>query len=75
MKTALITSGSRGIGKSISIEIGKEFHVVVGYVNSKDKATGVLGSFTIVAHELSRIKQNNDIKIRFTLTFYLINTL
>ena len=60
MKTALITGGSRGIGKSISIEIGKEFHVVVGYVNSKDKAIEVCdvisssgGSASIVKIDIS----------------------
>ena len=60
MKTALVTGGSRGIGKSISIEIGKEFHVVVGYVNSKDKAAEVCdvilssgGSASIVKIDIS----------------------
>ena len=60
MKTALVTGGSRGIGKSISIEIGKEFHVVIGYVNSKDKAAEVCdvilssgGSASIVKIDIS----------------------
>ena len=60
MKTALVTGGSRGIGKSISIEIGKEFNVVVGYVNSKDKAAEVCdvilssgGSASIVKIDIS----------------------
>ena len=60
MKTALVTGGSRGIGKSISIEIGKEFHVVVGYVNSKDKAAEVCdvisssgGSASIIKIDIS----------------------
>ncbi len=38
MKTALITGGSKGIGKAISIALSKNFHVVIGYVNSKELA-------------------------------------
>ena len=42
MKTALITGGSRGIGSAIALELGKNFHVVVGYANSEDKANDVV---------------------------------
>ena len=56
MKTALITGGSRGIGKSISIEIGKEFHVVVGYVNSKDKAAEVCDVISSSGGSASTVK-------------------
>ena len=41
MKTAFVTGGSRGIGKAIAIELGNNFHVVVGYSNSEDKANDV----------------------------------
>ena len=41
MKTAFVTGGSRGIGKAIAIELGNNFHVVVGYSNSDDKANDV----------------------------------
>ena len=41
MKTALVTGGSRGIGSAIALRLGKNFHVVVGYANSKDKANNV----------------------------------
>ena len=37
MKTALVTGGSRGIGSAIALGLGKNFHVVVGYANSKTK--------------------------------------
>ncbi len=42
MKTAFVTGGSRGIGKAIAIELGNNFHVVVGYSNSEDKANDVV---------------------------------
>ena len=41
MKTAFVTGGSRGIGKAIAIELGNNFHVVVGYSNSEDKANDI----------------------------------
>ena len=56
MKTALVTGGSRGIGKSISIEIGKEFHVVIGYVNSKDKAAEVCDVISSSGGSASTVK-------------------
>jgi 3-oxoacyl-[acyl-carrier protein] reductase len=46
MKTVLVTGGSRGIGKSISITLSKNHHVVVGYVNSEDKAVEVVKEIT-----------------------------
>ena len=42
MKTALITGGSRGIGSAIALALRKNFHVVVGYANSVDKANDVV---------------------------------
>jgi 3-oxoacyl-[acyl-carrier protein] reductase len=42
MKTALVTGGSRGIGKAISLSLGKSFNVVVGYSSSKDSAKEVV---------------------------------
>ena len=42
MKTALITGGSRGIGSAIALALGNNFHVVVGYANSLDKANDVV---------------------------------
>ena len=41
MKTAFVTGGSRGIGKSIALDLGKKFHVVVGYSVSNEKAEEV----------------------------------
>lgn len=46
MKTVLVTGGSRGIGKSISTTLAKSHHVVVGYVNSQDKAEEVVNEIT-----------------------------
>ena len=42
MKTALVTGGSRGMGKAISLSLGKSFNVVVGYSSSKDSAEEVV---------------------------------
>ena len=41
MKTAFVTGGSRGIGKSIALGLGNKFHVVVGYSVSNEKAEEV----------------------------------
>ena len=46
MKTALVTGGSRGIGKSISITLGKSHHVLVGYISSQEKAEEVVNEIT-----------------------------
>ena len=46
MKTALVTGGSRGIGKSISITLGKSHHVLVGYKSSQEKAEEVVNEIT-----------------------------
>ena len=43
-------------GKSISIEIGKEFHVVVGYVNSKEKAVEVCDVISSSGGSASTVK-------------------
>ena len=41
MKAAFVTGGSRGIGKSIALDLSKKFHVVVGYSVSNEKAEEV----------------------------------
>ena len=41
MKTAFVTGGSRGIGRSIALALGKKYHVVVGFSVSNDKAEEV----------------------------------
>ena len=42
MRTAFVTGASRGIGKSIALDLGKNFKVIVGFSNSKDKANKVV---------------------------------
>ena len=42
MKTVFVTGASRGIGKSIALELGKDYQVIVGFGNSKDKAEEVV---------------------------------
>ena len=36
MKTVFVTGASRGIGKSIALELGKNYQVAVGFSNSQD---------------------------------------
>lgn len=43
-KTALVTGSSRGIGRGIALELGKEgYHIIVNYSGSEDKANAVVG--------------------------------
>ena len=44
MKTALITGGSRGIGKAIAQKLSETSNVAVGYSNSKEQAVEVVNS-------------------------------
>ena len=44
MKTALVTGGSRGIGKAIAQKLAETTNVAVGYSNSKDQAVEVVNS-------------------------------
>ena len=58
MKTVLVTGGSRGIGKAISIVLGKNYHVVVGYVTSEDKAVEVVSEIKESGGSASSIEVN-----------------
>ena len=55
MKTALVTGGSRGIGSAIALGLGKNFHVVVGYANSEDKANDVVQEIVAVGGSASTV--------------------
>ena len=56
MKTALITGGSRGIGRAIALELGKSCYVAVGYTSSKDSAEEVVGEIVKSGGEATAIQ-------------------
>ncbi len=56
MKTALVTGGSRGIGSAIALGLGKNFHVVVGYANSEDKANDVVQEIVAAGGSASTVQ-------------------
>ena len=56
MKTALVTGGSRGIGRAIALELGKSCYVAVGYTSSKDSAEEVVGEIVKSGGEATAIQ-------------------
>ncbi|MDA9607436.1 3-oxoacyl-[acyl-carrier-protein] reductase [Candidatus Actinomarina] len=58
MKTVLVTGGSRGIGKAVSTALSKKYHIVVGYVNSKDKAVEVVSEIKESGGSASSVEVN-----------------
>ena len=84
MKTAFVTGGSRGIGRSIALDLGKNFHVVVGFSVSNDKAEEVSekiisngGSSSTVQIDISKSdsvdKAFSSIEKEYTSVDVLIN--
>ena len=70
MKTALVTGGSRGIGKAIALDLGKSFQVAVGYSSSKDSAEEVVKEIvnsggTATAVEID-VKSSESVEKAFT---------
>ena len=45
-KTAIVTGGSRGIGRAIAIALSHEYNVVINYCGSEDRANEVLAECT-----------------------------
>lgn len=56
MKTAFVTGGSRGIGSAIALALGKTFHVIVGFANSKDKANDVVKEIVAAGGSASTVQ-------------------
>ena len=56
MKTAFVTGGSRGIGSAIALELGKTFHVIVGFANSEDKANDVVKEIVAAGGSASTVQ-------------------
>tara|TARA_B100001113_G_scaffold60559_1_gene45922 strand:- start:1668 stop:2396 length:729 start_codon:yes stop_codon:yes gene_type:complete len=70
LKTALVTGGSRGIGKAIALDLGKSFQVAVGYSSSKDSAEEVVKEIvnsggTATAVEID-VKSSESVEKAFT---------
>ena len=58
MKTVFVTGASRGIGKSIALELGKDYQVIVGFGNSKDKAEEVVEEIKKLGGESLAVQLN-----------------
>ena len=58
MKTVFVTGASRGIGKSIALELGKDYQVIVGFSNSKDKADEVVEEIKKLGGESLAVQLN-----------------
>ena len=49
-KTAIVTGGSRGIGRAIAIALSHEYNVVINYCGSEDRANEVLAECACGTH-------------------------
>ena len=58
MKTDFVTGASRGIGKSIALELAKDYQVIVGFSNSKDKAAEVVEEINKLGGESLAVQLN-----------------
>ena len=56
MKTAFVTGGSRGIGSAIALALGKNFHVIVGFAKSEDKANDVVKEIVAAGGSASTVQ-------------------
>ena len=72
MKTVFVTGASRGIGKSIALELGKDYQVIVGFSNSQEQAAEVVEEIKKLGGESLAIKLNIQDKNSVDEAFNLI---
>ena len=72
MKTVFVTGASRGIGKSIALELGKNNQVVVGFSNSQDKADEVVEEIKKLGGESLSVQLNIEDRNSVDKAFNLI---
>ena len=72
MKTVFVTGASRGIGKSIALELGKDYKVIVGFSNSQEQAAEVVEEIKKLGGESLAIKLNIQDKNSVDEAFNLI---
>ena len=72
MKTVFVTGASRGIGKSIALELGKNYQVAVGFSNSQDKADEVVEEIKKLGGESLSVQLNIEDRNSVDKAFNLI---
>lgn len=79
-KTAIVTGASRGIGRKIALELGKEgYNVVVNYAGNKEKAEEVVSeikSFGVEAFAFqANVSEQDEVKAMIKETTYQFGTI
>jgi len=73
-KIALVTGGSRGIGAAIALEIAKDYHVIVNYNSSEEKALDVVRQITEAGGSAEIIRADVTVESDVTKMFRYIWT-
>ena len=73
-KIALVTGGSRGIGAAIALEISKNYHVIINYNNSEEKALAVVKQIEDAGGSAEAIKANVSVEAEVVKMFRQIWT-
>jgi len=73
-KIALVTGSSRGIGAAIARELSKNYHVIINYNNSEEKALAVVKHITDAGGSAEAIKANITVEAEVVKMFRQIWT-